>query len=142
VTDDGWFRTGDLLTCDADGYLYVVGRLTHMIIRGGANIAPAEVERALTMLPAVADAMVFGLPDPAKGEAVVAAVVLTSGAVASPDQLIEAVSVHLAKYKVPQHLVVVESIPTGATGKRDRNAMRDLVASTLPAHTRSGASGG
>ena len=129
VTDDGWYRTRDLVRMDEDGYVYVVGRLSDLIIRSGVNISPAEVERVVRSHPSVEDVAVVGLPDEIYGQRVVAAVVphtsLDLGA------LDVHVRQHLTSYKVPSDYVVVERLPVNATtGKVDRRAL----ALSLPSH--------
>jgi acyl-CoA synthetase (AMP-forming)/AMP-acid ligase II len=122
---DGWFRTGDQGTIDADGYLSLIGRLKEMINRGGEKIAPREVDEVLMQHPAVAEAVAFGSPHEAWGEEVVAAVVLKEP-VAEKD-LIAFARERLADFKVPRKLYIVDKIPTTATGKIQRRT----VAATL-----------
>jgi len=133
LTPDGWFRTGDILSRDAHGHHFVVGRQSDLIIRSGVNIAPAEVEAALISHPGVADAAVVGVPDPRSGEAVRAYVVLEADVVITADDLRTAVARDLAAYKVPQEVVFVDDFPRTATGKLDRRALRtDAGAAALP----------
>ena len=122
ITEDGWYRTKDLLRMDTDGYVYVVGRLSHLIIRNGVNISPAEVERVIRTHDAVAEVAVVGLPDEIHGQRVVAAVVpRTSLDVAELDAHVRQ---HLTGYKVPGDYVVLDSLPVNATtGKIDRRAL-------------------
>ncbi|MER8001020.1 class I adenylate-forming enzyme family protein [Streptomyces sp. NPDC095613] len=128
LTPDGWYRTKDLVRIDEDGFVHVVGRLSDMIIRGGSNVSPAEVERALRLHPGVRDATVVGLPDPVYGQAVTAAVVVEDGAVFDPDGIIRDLGEHLAAYKVPTRLVRVDRLPNNATtGKVDRRAVAALL---------------
>ncbi|MFD7956112.1 class I adenylate-forming enzyme family protein [Streptomyces ardesiacus] len=128
LTPDGWYRTKDLVRMDEDGFVYVVGRLSDMIIRGGSNVSPAEVERALREHPDVRDATVVGLPDPIYGQAVAAAVVTEDGAVLDPDRLRRDLGEQLAAYKVPTRLVRVDRLPNNATtGKVDRRAVAALM---------------
>lgn len=130
VTPDGWFRTGDLVA-ERDGYYFVVGRKIDMIIRGGSNIAPAEVESALTKVPGVLDAVVFGLPDHEYGEQV-AAVISTNGVDApSDEELSEALADRLAAFKVPTTYVRNLALPDGKNGKRDRKAVREAALAFL-----------
>jgi long-chain acyl-CoA synthetase len=126
LTDDGWYRTGDLVEIDDAGYVRVVGRLSDLIIRGGANVSPAEVEAVLLTHPGVREAAVVGLADATYGEQVVAAVVLDPGtADVTTEQLAEHCTV-LASYKRPTRFVVVEQLPRNAnTGKVQR---RELAA--------------
>lgn len=117
---DGWFRTGDLGALDADGYLRIVGRLKEVINRGGEKISPREVDEALLEHPQVAQAVAFALPDPRLGEDVAAAVVLRTGAETTESELRRFVGERLARFKVPRHVVVLDKIPTGPTGKLQR----------------------
>jgi long-chain acyl-CoA synthetase len=127
-TEDGWFRTKDLVRMDEDGFVYVVGRLSDMIIRGGSNVSPAEVERALRKLPEVRDVAVVGLPDPVYGEEVTAAVVLADGFDLDGDRLRQALASDLASYKVPTRWCVLEHLPVSpTTGKVDRRAVAALA---------------
>jgi len=113
---------------DGDGFVYVVGRLSDMIIRGGSNVSPAEVERALREHPGVRDACVVGLPDPVYGQAVAAAVVLKDGVTFDPGGIRRGVADRLASYKVPSQLVVLDRLPDNAsTGKADRRAVAALI---------------
>jgi long-chain acyl-CoA synthetase len=124
LTTDGWFRTGDILSRDAEGHYFVVGRQTDMIIRSGVNIAPAEVESALLAHPDVTDAAVVGIPDPRSGEAVRAYIVLAAAAAATAEDLRDATASQLAAYKMPQEIIFLDAIPRTATGKLDRGALR------------------
>jgi acyl-CoA synthetase (AMP-forming)/AMP-acid ligase II len=120
---DGWFRTGDIGTIDNDGYLALTGRIKDLINRGGEKISPAEVEAVLLEHPAVAEAAVFGVPDPKYGEEVSAAVVLR-GAATAPE-LQAYCGTRLADFKVPKLIHLVSAIPKNAMGKVKR---RDLTA--------------
>jgi len=123
---DGWFHTGDLATLDEDGFYHIVGRKSDLIIRGGVNIAPAEVERAILRHPAVLEAAVVGVPDAVFGEEVAAAVSLKPGAQLSEGDLIDAVRTVLAEYKLPRRIRFASSLPRGVTGKVDKQAVRAL----------------
>jgi long-chain acyl-CoA synthetase len=128
LTPDGWYRTNDLVRMDGDGFVYVVGRLSDMIIRGGSNVSPAEVERALREHPGVRDACVVGLPDPVYGQAVAAAVVLKDGVTFDPGGIRRGMAGRLASYKVPSRLVLLDRLPDNAsTGKADRRAVAALI---------------
>jgi long-chain acyl-CoA synthetase len=113
---DGWFHTGDLATRDDEGYYTIVDRVKDMIIRNGFNIYPREVEEVLYAHPAVAEAAVFGVPDPAHGEEVAALVKLKDGAQASADELRDWVKERIAGYKYPRHIRFGD-LPKGPTGK-------------------------
>ncbi len=114
---DGWLYTGDIATMDEDGYFYIVGRKKEMIIAGGYNIYPIEVEEVIYQHPAVAEACVFGVPDPYRGETVKAAVVLKDGAHATEEELIDWCQERLAKYKVPRSVEFREQLPKSTVGK-------------------------
>jgi long-chain acyl-CoA synthetase len=120
---DGWFRTGDLARQDDDGYFFIVDRKKEMIIRGGYNVYPREIEEALYEHPAVAEAACVGIPHPELGEEVAAAVALKDGASAEVDELRDFVKERVAAYKYPRHLWLVESLPKGPTGKILRRAV-------------------
>jgi fatty-acyl-CoA synthase len=108
---DGWFRTGDLGQLDADGHYSIVGRLKDMIISGGANIYPAEIERAIETHPAVVGVAVIGVPDPKWGEVGKAIVELKSGASLTIEELQSFLKQRLGKFKIPKYLAVIESLP-------------------------------
>ena len=120
---NGWFRTGDEGLLDEDCYLHLTGRIKDIIIRGGENIAPHEVDEILLRHPAVAAAVTFGCAHPTLGEEVAAAVVLHEPDGASESGLIKHCREHLAEYKCPTKIYLVESIPTTATGKIRRRAV-------------------
>jgi len=114
---DGWFRTGDLARVDEDGYFFIVDRKKEMIIRGGYNVYPREVEEALHEHPAVAEVAVVGIAHPELGEEVGAAVALKPGGDATPSELQRFVKERVAAYKYPRHVWLVDSLPKGPTGK-------------------------
>ena len=114
---DGWFRTGDLARQDEDGYFFIVDRKKEMIIRGGYNVYPREIEEALYEHPAVAEAACIGISHPDLGEEVAAAVALKPGASADPAELQAFVKERVAAYKYPRHLWLVNALPKGPTGK-------------------------
>jgi long-chain acyl-CoA synthetase len=113
----GWFHTGDIGYRDPEGFFYIVDRKSDMIIRGGENIYPREIDELLYKHPAVAEAAAIGVPDKLYGEEVAAFVVLKEGKMASADEIIEHCREHLADYKCPKTVRVVESLPKGPTGK-------------------------
>src|SRR5580658_10240380 len=125
---NGWFRTGDEGFPDADCYLNLTGRIKDIIIRGGENIAPHEVDEILLRHPAVAAAVTFGSPHPTLGEEVCAAVVLHERHGATESVLIKHCRESLAEYKCPTKIYLVESIPTTATGKIRRRAVAAVLA--------------
>ena len=114
---NGWFHTGDLGYLDDDGFLFIVDRKKELIIRGGYNVYPREVEEALYSHPAVAEAAVVGVPDEKLGEEVKAFVAFKADASASEEELIEHVKTQVAAYKYPRIIDIRDSLPKGATGK-------------------------
>ncbi|MFB6615879.1 class I adenylate-forming enzyme family protein [Streptomyces sp. NPDC056367] len=132
-TPDGWVRTGDLGHLDADGVLHVVGRLKDIVIRGGANISPAEVERELRSHPQVRDVLCVGVPDPLMGERLAACVVPRGPQAPTLDTLGAHLTVRgMERRKHPERLLVVAAIPLTAAGKPDRNALRERLTAGLP----------
>ena len=130
LTDDGWLRTGDIVTVDEDGFLQVVDRLKEVVITGGFNVAPSEVEDTLRRHRAVADAAVVGLADPSGSEVVVAAVTLVPGAELDEAALREHCWAGLARYKVPRRIVAVEELPRTMLGKIQRREVREQLQRT------------
>ncbi|WFU79763.1 amino acid adenylation domain-containing protein [Bradyrhizobium sp. CIAT3101] len=128
---DGWFRTGDLGYLDADGYLFIVGRIKDVINRGGQKVSPLEVEEVLLAHPAVLEAGVFAVPHAKLGENVAAVVVLRDNSEATSDQLRQFARKRLAAYKVPSLIRSVTALPKGASGKVKRNALAELIS---PSH--------
>jgi acyl-CoA synthetase (AMP-forming)/AMP-acid ligase II len=120
---DGWFCTRDRGSVDDEGYLFIEGRADDTIIRGGENIAPAEIEEVLLAQPAVAEACVVGVPDDEWGQRIEAAVVLRAGASATPDELRAAVRAELRGAKTPDRIVFSESLPHTETGKMLRRVV-------------------
>ncbi len=121
---DGWFRTGDLARVDEDGYFFIVDRKKDLIIRGGYNVYPREIEEVLYEHPAVAEAAVIGIPHDQLGEEVAAAVSLKPGATATPEELQAHVKERVAAYKYPRQVWVVHELPKGPTGKILRREVR------------------
>jgi long-chain acyl-CoA synthetase len=122
-----WLRTGDLGILDDEGFVYVVGRVRDMVVCGGFNVYPAQVEAALNELPAVADSAVAGVPDDRLGEVPVATVVLNADAVADTESLRHELRSKLAAYELPRRIAFVDAIPRGDTGKVDRDAVARIV---------------
>jgi long-chain acyl-CoA synthetase len=114
---DGWFHTGDLAQVDEDGYYFIVDRKKDMIIRGGYNVYPREIEEVLYEHPAVREAAVVGVPHDELGEEVGAAVALKDGADAGADELQAFVKEQVAAYKYPRRIWFVDELPKGPTGK-------------------------
>ena len=122
---DGWFRTGDVGTLSADGYLSIVGRSKDLIITGGYNVYPKEVELALDELPGVRESAVVGVPHPDFGEAVTAVIVAAPGAAPTEAEVIAALKRKLANFKVPKRVYVEEELTRNAMGKVQKNVLRD-----------------
>ncbi len=120
----GWYHTGDLGRVDADGYYYIVDRKTDLILVGGLNVYPREVELALASHPAVAEAAVIGVPDPVRGETPKALVVLRDGLQTDPQELIQWCRQRLANYKVPRTISIVSHLPKTVTGKILKTELR------------------
>jgi long-chain acyl-CoA synthetase len=114
---DGWFRTGDLGRIDEDGYYFIVDRKKDLIIRGGYNVYPREIEEVLYEHPAVAEAAVVGVPHPSLGEEVAAVIALKPGSGATPGDIKEFIRQQVAAYKYPRTVHVVDALPKGPTGK-------------------------
>jgi long-chain acyl-CoA synthetase len=128
VADDGWYRTGDLMRQDEKGNLWFVSRKKDLIVRGGSNISPVEVERVLAVHPAVADAIVVGVPDDVLGQRVAAFVQLKDGAApAVVNDILKAARSQLADYKVPELLEAIAAIPRNAQGKADRRVLAETL---------------
>lgn len=123
ITGDGWYRTGDIGYAEPDGWLHLTDRSKEMIKVRGFQVAPAEVEGVLLGHEAVTDAAVFGVPDDADGEAIIAAVVLSGPA--SPDELAAHVAGRLASYKKPREVLTVDAVPRLASGKALRRVLKD-----------------
>jgi long-chain acyl-CoA synthetase len=117
VMRDGWFHTGDMAYVDDEGYFFIVDRKKDMIIRGGYNVYPREIEEVLYEHPAILEAAVIGVPHESLGEEVAAVVALKEGAGASPDELRAYVKERVAAYKYPRRVWLVDELPKGPTGK-------------------------
>lgn len=124
LSEDGWFTTGDLGQVDGDGYLTIVGRGKDLIISGGYNIYPKEVEEAIDQFPGVLESAVIGLPHPDLGEGVVAIVARHRGADPDPQAIIAGLTERLARFKQPRHVVIVDELPRNAMGKVQKAALR------------------
>ena len=117
IDSDGWFHTGDLAHVDEDGYYFIVDRLKDMIIRGGYNVYPREIEEILYEHPDVREAAVIGVPDPTLGEEVGAAIALVPGAEPDAAEIRDFVKARVAGYKYPRRVWFVSELPKGPTGK-------------------------
>jgi long-chain acyl-CoA synthetase len=126
---DGWLYTGDIGRMDEDGYFYIVDRKKDMIISGGLNIYPREIEEVLYEHPKVLEAAVIGVPDPHWGETPKAFVVLRPGETATAEEIIEFCRQRLARYKVPKHVEFRDALPKTPVGKILRRALRELETS-------------
>lgn len=126
---EGWFHTGDSARKDEEGFYFIAGRTKDMLISGGVNIYPAEIEGELLLHPQVADAAVLGVPHETWGEVGIAFVV-PRGAAPSPEELIEFLAARLAKYKLPREFVIVEALPRTAYGKVVKGTLRDTYLQT------------
>ncbi|HYC21930.1 MAG TPA: AMP-binding protein [Candidatus Bathyarchaeia archaeon] len=122
---EGWLHTGDLGRLDEDGYLFITGRLKEIIISGGENVSPEEVEGVLSQHPAVGEVAVFGAPHPRWGEQVTAAVVRKGGATLSASELVEFARPSLARFKLPRAVLFVDTLPKTSAGKVKRRELRD-----------------
>jgi malonyl-CoA/methylmalonyl-CoA synthetase len=124
-TDDGWFRTGDVGRFDAHGYLTIVGRSKDLVISGGYNVYPAEIEGLINEMPGVAESAVVGVPHPDFGEAVVAVVAARPGAAIDGEAMIAALKNRIAHFKVPKRVFVADELPRNAMGKVQKALLRD-----------------
>jgi len=124
---NGWFRTGDLGRFDSDGYLVVTGRLKEQINRGGEKISPLEIDEALLKHPDISEAVAFGVPHDTLGEDIAAAVVLRTGAKIGPNEIRAFLRDHIAPFKVPRRLLIVDQIPKGPTGKIQRRKLGEAL---------------
>ena len=131
VDEAGWMHTGDLATIDAEGYANIVGRVKDMLIRGGENVYPREIEEYLLRHPAVQEAQVFGVPDPKYGEEVCAWIVPRRGQAPSEQDIRDFCKGQIAHYKVPRHVRVVDAFPLTATGKPQKFEMRKAMVQAL-----------
>ena len=125
IDSGGWMHTGDLATIDAEGYCNIVGRVKDMVIRGGENVYPREVEEFLYRHPKVSEVQVFGIPDTRYGEEIVAWIVLQPGAEATEDEIRAYCKGQIAHYKVPRHIRFKKALPTTVTGKPQKFVMRE-----------------
>ena len=133
IDDEGWMHSGDLATMDDEGYVKIVGRIKDMVIRGGENIYPREVEEFLLTIPGVSDAYVIGVPSARYGEEVMAWVKLRDGSAMGPDELRAACRGRIATYKIPRYWKLVDQFPMTITGKVQKFVMRQIAAAELAA---------
>jgi long-chain acyl-CoA synthetase len=128
LTDDGWLRTGDGGYLDEEGYLFLTDRIKDMIVTGGENVYPIEVEEALSHHPAVAEAAVIGVPDDRWGETVMAIVIPRDGAAPAADELVAFARERLAGYKLPRIVTFVDELPRTPSGKVLKRELRERFA--------------
>jgi long-chain acyl-CoA synthetase len=126
-TEDGWYRSRDYTRIDEDGYVFVTGRVSDMIIRGGSNVSPAEVEAVLREHPGVADVAVVGLPDPEYGERVAAAIVLKPAGQFDEPGYLQLCEARLAPYKIPSVFRRFDDLPRNVNGKVLRRDLRPAL---------------
>jgi fatty-acyl-CoA synthase len=127
IDANGWLYSGDLGTMDADGYVQITGRRKEMIIRGGENIYPREIEEFLFTHPKIAQVAVFGIPDEFYGEEVMAWIQLHAGETATEDEIREFCKDQIAHFKIPKHIWFVEEFPMTVTGKLQKFRMREIA---------------
>jgi fatty-acyl-CoA synthase len=127
----GWMRSGDLATLDDEGFCNIVGRLKDMVIRGGENLYPREIEEFLYRHPAIREVQVFGVPDERYGEELCAWVILNEGASLSADDLRAYCAGSIAHQKVPRHVKFVDAFPLTISGKPQKYLMRDAMKAEL-----------
>ena len=141
IDDDGWFRTGDAAYLDEEGFLFICDRVKDMIISGGENVYPAEVESGLMRHPAIAEVAVIGASDEKWGEAIVAIVVPKAGQTVTLEELRSFAGEFLARYKLPSRLETVTALPRNATGKLLKYQLRQTFARPAGTATGSAAAG-
>jgi fatty-acyl-CoA synthase len=125
IDEDGWLHSGDLATIDEEGYYSIVGRIKDMIIRGGENIYPREIEEFLYTMPGILDVQVVGIPDEKYGEIVGAFIILEEGAQLTEEDVRDYSITKIARYKVPKHVFIVDEFPLTASGKIQKFILRD-----------------
>ena len=135
LDENGWLHSGDLGTMDADGYVRITGRLKEMIIRGGENIYPREIEECLFSLPEVAQVAVFGVPDDFYGEEIMAWIQLHAGEAATEDEIRETCEGNIAHFKIPRYIWFVDEFPMTVTGKLQKFRMREMAVEKMKKKT-------
>ena len=125
-TADGWLRTGDIATIDAEGFGAIVGRIKDMVIRGGENVYPREIEEYLYGHPSIEDVQVIGVPDERFGEQLCACIKLRDGASVTTEQIQEFCEGQIAHFKIPHYVRIVDSFPMTVTGKIQKFKMREI----------------
>jgi fatty-acyl-CoA synthase len=127
IDQDNWLHTGDLAVMDEHGYCKITGRIKNMIIRGGENIYPREIEEYLYTHPKISDVQVYGVPDRRYGEQVMAAIVLKKGVALDEEEVKEFCRGKIANYKVPKYVKFVDSYPMTASGKIQKFKLREMA---------------
>ncbi|MCJ7687558.1 MAG: AMP-binding protein, partial [Desulfobacteraceae bacterium] len=127
IDPDGWFHTGDIGYLDQDGFVFVTGRIKELIIKGGENIAPREIDESLYKHPAVLDAAAVGIPDNTYGEEIMACVTVKPGVSVTEEELLNHCLEHLGKFKTPKVIKIMDELPKGPSGKIQRLKLPDLV---------------
>ena len=131
IDEDGWLHSGDLATVDENGYYKITGRIKDMIIRGGENIYPKEIEEFLYTVPEVQDVQVIGVPSKRYGEEVMACVVLKEGCALTEEELKDRVRSHMARHKVPKYVAFLDAFPMTASGKIQKFRLREWAVEQL-----------
>ena len=131
IEEDGWLHSGDLATMDEDGYYTIVGRIKDMIIRGGENIYPREIEEFIHTMPEVQDVQVVGIPDEKYGEIVGAFVIPEKDVDLEEEDVRDYALQKIARYKVPKHVFIVEEFPLTTSGKIQKFKLRDQAVELL-----------
>ena len=131
IDASGWLASGDLGTLDADGYVKITGRLKEMIIRGGENIYPREIEDFIFTHPKVAEVAVFGIPDEFYGEEIMAWIQLHAGETATEDEIRAFCKGNIAHFKIPKYIWFVDEFPMTVTGKLQKFRMREIALDKL-----------
>ncbi|MBR2943150.1 MAG: AMP-binding protein, partial [Clostridia bacterium] len=131
IDADGWLHSGDLACRNADGTFRITGRLKDMIIRGGENIYPKEIEEFIYTHPDVRDVQVIGVPDKRYGEEAMACIILKEGCVMTPEAMHDYIAASMARHKVPRYIEFVESFPMNAAGKVLKYKMREEASKRL-----------
>jgi fatty-acyl-CoA synthase len=126
IDEEGWLHTGDQATMDSDGYVRITGRIKELIIRGGENIAPKEIEDLLRQHPKIVDVYVYGIPDERLGEEVAAAIKLKTDETATPEEIRQFCDGRIARFKIPRQVRFVESFPMTASGKVQKFKLREM----------------
>jgi fatty-acyl-CoA synthase len=131
IDDQGWMHTGDLATMDEQGYVRIVGRIKDMVIRGGENLYPREIEEFLYTHPQIADVQVIGVPDQRYGEELMAWIIVRPGASLTEDEVKDFCRGQIAHFKIPRYVKFVDSFPMTVTGKVQKFKMREVATEEL-----------